>query len=119
MHNSNFLTICFLFLNILVNFSLPLYTLYLYTITYIYIYILIINSMSSSGTWSAQEDKAFERALAVYDKDTPDRWCNVARAVGGKSPEEVKSHYEHLVEDVKRIESGQVPFPIYKNPKAA
>ncbi|EEF50877.1 DNA binding protein, putative [Ricinus communis] len=74
------------------------------------------SSMSSrgSGSWTAQQNKAFERALAVYDKDTPDRWANVARAVGGKTPEEVKRHYDLLVEDVKYIESGQVPFPNYR-----
>ncbi|GKV21153.1 hypothetical protein SLEP1_g31160 [Rubroshorea leprosula] len=73
-------------------------------------------SMSSrgSGSWTAEENKAFEKALAVYDKDTPDRWNNVAKAVGGKTPEEVKRHYELLVEDVKHIESGQVPFPNYR-----
>ena len=70
--------------------------------------------MSSSGSWSAKDNKAFERALAVYDKDTPDRWNNVAKAVGSKTPEEVKRHYEILVQDVKHIESGRVPFP-YKN----
>uniref|UniRef100_A0A7N2N7U0 Uncharacterized protein n=3 Tax=Pentapetalae TaxID=1437201 RepID=A0A7N2N7U0_QUELO len=72
------------------------------------------SSMSSSDSWTAKENKAFERALAVYDKDTPDRWHNVAKAVGGKTPEEVKRHYELLVEDVKHIESGRVPFPKYK-----
>ncbi|KAK7854438.1 protein radialis-like 6 [Quercus suber] len=56
-------------------------------------------SMSSSDSWTAKENKAFERALAVYDKDTPDRWHNVAKAVGGKTPEQVKRHYELLVED--------------------
>lgn len=70
-------------------------------------------SMSShgSGTWTAKQNKAFEKALAVYDQDTPDRWLNVAKAVGGKTAEEVKRHYALLVEDVKFIESGQVPFP--------
>ena len=72
------------------------------------------SSMSSSDSWTAKENKAFERALAVYDKDTPDRWHNVAKAVGDKTPEEVKRHYELLVEDVKHIESGRVPFPKYK-----
>ncbi|RYR05374.1 hypothetical protein Ahy_B06g085241 isoform B [Arachis hypogaea] len=70
--------------------------------------------MSSSGSWSAKDNKAFERALAVYDKDTPDRWYNVARAVGGKTPDEVKRHYALLLGDVGYIESGQVPFPKYK-----
>ncbi|XVE66972.1 hypothetical protein DITRI_Ditri08aG0122700 [Diplodiscus trichospermus] len=74
------------------------------------------SSMSSrgSGSWTAKQNKDFERALAVYDKDTPDRWYNVAKAVGGKTAEEVKRHYELLVEDVKHIESGQVPFPNYR-----
>lgn len=75
--------------------------------------------MSASGSWSAKENKAFERALAVYDKETPDRWNNVAKAVGGgKTPEEVKRHYDLLVEDVKHIESGRVPFPNYRNTAA-
>lgn len=73
-------------------------------------------SMSASGSWSAKDNKAFERALAVFDKDTPDRWSNVAQAVGGgKTPEDVKRHYEHLLRDVRHIESGQVAFPNYKN----
>ncbi|KAL7206724.1 hypothetical protein ACSBR2_019438 [Camellia fascicularis] len=73
-------------------------------------------SMSShgSGSWTAKQNKAFEKALAVYDKDTPDRWHNIAKAIGGKTAEEVKRHYEILVEDVKNIEEGQVPFPNYK-----
>lgn len=70
---------------------------------------------SSNSSWTPKQNKLFEEALARYDKDTPDRWQNVARAVGGKSAEEVKRHYELLVEDLKYIESGQVPFPNYKS----
>ncbi|KAG1342790.1 protein RADIALIS-like 3 [Cocos nucifera] len=70
-------------------------------------------SRSTGSSWTPKQNKLFERALAVYDKDTPDRWQNVARAVGGKSAEEVRRHYEVLVEDLKHIESGQVPFPNY------
>ncbi|CAJ1915776.1 unnamed protein product [Sphenostylis stenocarpa] len=77
------------------------------------------SSMSASGSWSVKDNKAFEKALAVYDKDTPDRWYNVAHAVGGKTPEEVKRHYELLVQDVKHIESGRVPFPNYKKTAGA
>lgn len=70
---------------------------------------------SGSNNWTAKENKDFEKALAVYDKDTPDRWANVAKAIGGgRTEEEVKRHYELLVEDVKHIESGRVPFPNYK-----
>ncbi|WOL00371.1 protein RADIALIS-like 3 [Canna indica] len=71
-------------------------------------------SRSMGSIWTPKQNKLFERALAVYDKDTTDRWQNVARAVGGKTAEEVKKHYELLVEDVKHIESGLVPYPNYK-----
>ncbi|WOL14484.1 hypothetical protein Cni_G23264 [Canna indica] len=66
-------------------------------------------SSSVSSSWTVKQNKMFERALAVYDKDTPERWINVARAVGGKSAEEVKRHYELLVDDIIRIEKGQMP----------
>uniref|UniRef100_A0A0D9WK57 Uncharacterized protein n=1 Tax=Leersia perrieri TaxID=77586 RepID=A0A0D9WK57_9ORYZ len=59
--------------------------------------------------WTQKQNKLFEQALAVYDKETPDRWHNIARAVGGgKSAEEMKRYYELLEEDVKHIESGKV-----------
>ncbi|CAN6582634.1 hypothetical protein ACFX13_043330 [Malus domestica] len=70
--------------------------------------------MASSGSWTARQNKLFENALAVYDKDTPERWYNLARAVGGKSVEEVKRHYQMLVEDVNKIEAGEVPLPNYR-----
>ncbi|XP_038902123.1 protein RADIALIS-like 2 [Benincasa hispida] len=73
-----------------------------------------ISSSHDSGSWTPNQNKAFERALAVFDKDTPDRWLNVANAVGGgKTADEVKRHFDLLVEDVKHIESGRVPFPNY------
>uniref|UniRef100_A0A7N2M1Y0 Uncharacterized protein n=3 Tax=Quercus lobata TaxID=97700 RepID=A0A7N2M1Y0_QUELO len=73
------------------------------------------SSRSSSSSWTTKENKKFEKALAEYDKDTPDRWQKVAKAVGGKSAEEVKRHYEILIEDVQHIESGRVPFPNYRS----
>ncbi|KAL6634985.1 hypothetical protein ACP70R_027656 [Stipagrostis hirtigluma subsp. patula] len=61
-----------------------------------------------SSSWTERQNKLFERALATYDKDTPDRWQNVAQAVGGgKSAEEVKRHYDYLVKDLQRIESSE------------
>ncbi|KAF9619490.1 hypothetical protein IFM89_007238 [Coptis chinensis] len=70
---------------------------------------------SSSSTWTAKQNKMFEKALALHDKDTPDRWHDVAKAVDGKSAEEVKRQYEILIEDLKHIESGHVPFPNYRS----
>ncbi|KAG5018111.1 hypothetical protein JHK87_013966 [Glycine soja] len=53
--------------------------------------------------------------FAKYDKDTPERWYNVAKAVGGKSEDDVKRHCQILLEDLRHIESGHVPIPIYKS----
>lgn len=72
-------------------------------------------SRHGSGSWTAEQNKEFEKALAVYDKDIPDRWSNVAKAVGGgKTADEVKTHYQLLVRDVTNIETGLVPFPDYR-----
>ncbi|NP_001353638.1 uncharacterized protein LOC100284980 [Zea mays] len=60
------------------------------------------------SSWTESQNNLFERALAVYDKDTPDRWHNVARAVGcGKTAEDVKRHYKYLKTDVKHIETEE------------
>ncbi|KAJ1420748.1 SANT/Myb domain [Sesbania bispinosa] len=67
-----------------------------------------------ASSWTPRQNKLFERALAIYDRETPDRWQNVANMVG-KSVEEVKRHYEILKEDVRRIEHGQVAFPYRTN----
>ncbi|KAH7520029.1 hypothetical protein FEM48_Zijuj08G0100300 [Ziziphus jujuba var. spinosa] len=69
------------------------------------------NSLTSS--WTPKQNKQFEKALALYDKDTPDRWQKIARAVGGKSAEEVKRHYEILEEDIRHIESGELSADLY------
>lgn len=69
---------------------------------------------STMPSWTDKQNKAFERALALFDKETPDRWVKVARAVGGKTADEVKVHYELVVEDIKLIESNQIPLPKYK-----
>ncbi|KAL7156639.1 hypothetical protein ABFS83_02G022300 [Erythranthe nasuta] len=75
-----------------------------------------MSTRRAGSTWTAQENKLFEKALARFDRDTPDRWQNVARAVGGgKSAEEVKMHYQILIEDLRRIETGHVPIPNYRN----
>ncbi|XP_006654838.1 protein RADIALIS-like 3 [Oryza brachyantha] len=77
-------------------------------------------AQQARAQWTPKQNKLFEQALAVYDKETPDRWHNIARAVGGgKSAEEVKRYYELLVEDINHIESGKVPFPAYRCPTGA
>ncbi|XLS57128.1 hypothetical protein HN51_006883 [Arachis hypogaea] len=65
-----------------------------------------------ASSWTARQNKLFEEALAIYDRETHDRWHNIAKVVG-KSVEDVKKHYELLKQDIDRIERGQVPFPSY------
>ena len=75
----------------------------------------ITSAAVARAQWTPRQNKLFEQALAVYDKDTPDRWHNIARAVGsGKSAEDVRRYYDLLEQDVGRIESGKVPFPAYR-----
>ncbi|XP_073011932.1 transcription factor SRM1 [Typha latifolia] len=70
---------------------------------------------SSSSSWSREQEKAFENAIADNPEDSGDRWEKIAAAVPGKSVEEIKNHYELLVEDVDGIESGRVPLPSYSS----
>ncbi|OEL27909.1 hypothetical protein BAE44_0011072 [Dichanthelium oligosanthes] len=71
-------------------------------------------NVNMASTWSKKENKLFEEALAHYGEGTPDRWHKVSRAMGGtKTADEVRRQYELLDEDIKRIESGSVPFPKY------
>ncbi|GLJ19560.1 hypothetical protein SUGI_0353470 [Cryptomeria japonica] len=72
--------------------------------------------MAGQGSgWTTKQNKLFEKAIAIYDKDTPDRWENVAAMVDGKAPAEVKKHYEILIDDLESIEAGHVPFPNYRS----
>ncbi|XP_058109261.1 transcription factor DIVARICATA [Magnolia sinica] len=68
---------------------------------------------SKSGNWTPEENKKFENALALHDKDTPDRWHNVAAMIPGKTVEDVISHYRDLEDDISDIEAGRIPIPGY------
>ncbi|KAF3434465.1 hypothetical protein FNV43_RR25568 [Rhamnella rubrinervis] len=68
---------------------------------------------SSSTRWTRFEDKLFEQALVRFSDDLPDRWDNIAQQVPGKSPTDVRDHYEDLLHDVLQIDSGRVPMPTY------
>ncbi|XP_073017687.1 transcription factor DIVARICATA-like isoform X1 [Primulina eburnea] len=65
--------------------------------------------------WTPEENKRFENALAFFDKDTPDRWYNVAAMIPGKTVSDVMKQYKELVEDVSDIEAGLIPIPGYAN----
>ncbi|KAE8732848.1 Transcription factor RADIALIS [Hibiscus syriacus] len=72
-----------------------------------------LDEPGNSSEWSGEQDKAFENALATYPEDCSDRWEKIAAAVPGKTLEEIKEHYEILVDNVNRIESGFMPLPLY------
>lgn len=72
-----------------------------------------MDEKSKSSIWSREQDKAFENALATYPEDALDRWEKIAGNIPGKTLEDIKEHYELLVDDVNQIESGFVPLPSY------
>ncbi|EXC23690.1 Transcription factor [Morus notabilis] len=70
---------------------------------------------SREAKWTAEENKQFENALALYDKDTPDRWVKVAAMIPGKTVGDVMKQYRELEEDVSDIEAGLIPIPGYSS----
>lgn len=79
--------------------------------------------MSSPSTspmvagWSRDHDKAFENAIASAGTAPPD-WDAVAAAVPGKTVDELRLHFDALVEDLDSIEAGRVPIPRYVSDEA-
>ncbi|XP_074581359.1 transcription factor SRM1 isoform X1 [Curcuma longa] len=74
---------------------------------------MVMEVESCGSSWTREQEKAFENALATHPEDCSDRWEKIAADVPGKTVEDVKDHYELLVEDVNSIESGRVPLPSY------
>ncbi|XWS50699.1 hypothetical protein CRYUN_Cryun12cG0109000 [Craigia yunnanensis] len=77
--------------------------------------------MAGSVTWSREEDMAFENAIAMHwieKEESKEQWEKIASMVPSKTLEELKQHYQILVEDVSAIEAGQVPLPCYTGEEA-
>lgn len=79
--------------------------------------------MSSATAWSKEEEKAFENAIAMHwvgdgEEESEEKWEKIASNVPSKSMEELKKHYEMLVEDVLAIEAGNIPLPSYVGEEA-
>ncbi|XP_057978858.1 transcription factor SRM1 [Malania oleifera] len=72
-------------------------------------------SAPTQSLWTRSEDKLFERALVLFPEESPDRWVRIAANLPGKSPAEVKEHYEALLHDVNEIEAGRVELPRYSD----
>ncbi|XP_062116945.1 transcription factor MYBS1 [Humulus lupulus] len=74
-------------------------------------------------TWSKEEEKAFENAIAIHwsttdqeDEESEEQWQKMASMVPTKSMEELKRHYQMLLDDVTAIEDGRIPVPYYTVP---
>uniref|UniRef100_A0A5B7B552 Putative Duplicated homeodomain-like superfamily protein n=1 Tax=Davidia involucrata TaxID=16924 RepID=A0A5B7B552_DAVIN len=71
-------------------------------------------SDSASVVWSREEERAFENAIALHwAEDSKEQWDKIASMVPSKTIEELKQHYQLLVEDVSAIEAGNIPLPNY------
>ncbi|KAK6796562.1 hypothetical protein RDI58_004263 [Solanum bulbocastanum] len=67
--------------------------------------------MASNSTWTLVQHKKFQNALAIYGIDeTSGMWRYLVRTTG-KTEEEVKSYYEKLMVEIKKIEAGPVCLP--------
>lgn len=77
------------------------------------LYMSNSNWFSQSTEWTKEENKKFERALAIFDEHEPDRWLKVAAMIPGKTVFDVMKQYRELEEDVSDIEAGRVPIPGY------
>ncbi|GJN40335.1 hypothetical protein PR202_gb29540 [Eleusine coracana subsp. coracana] len=86
--------------------------------------------MSSAATttaaaWTREEDKAFENAVAKAaappaDGPPDESWFSaLAASLPSRTAEEVRRHYEALVEDVGAIDAGRVPLPRYAGDESA
>nr|TKS17590.1 hypothetical protein D5086_0000009610 [Populus alba] len=69
--------------------------------------------LGQTTEWTKEENKMFERALAIFDEHEPDRWLKVAAMIPGKTVNDVIKQYKELEEDVCDIEAGRVPVPGY------
>lgn len=74
---------------------------------------------AATAAWTREEDKAFENAVAAAaappaDGTPDDGWFTaLVASVPARTAEEVRRHYEALVEDVAAIEAGRIPLPRY------
>ncbi|KAJ8504686.1 hypothetical protein OPV22_005572 [Ensete ventricosum] len=68
---------------------------------------------SSSSTWSWEENKKFEVALLQYIGNHPISipWDKIAAGLPGRTVDEIKAHYDELVEDICRIDPYALSLP--------
>ncbi|CAO2814295.1 unnamed protein product [Amaranthus hypochondriacus] len=57
--------------------------------------------------WTKEENKIFENSLAELDFNRVDFFEQIALRLPGKTIDQIKKHYEALVNDIARIDSGE------------
>ncbi|GFP95335.1 transcription factor divaricata [Phtheirospermum japonicum] len=67
------------------------------------------------GGWTYEENKLFENALAeIEPTGSPAFFESVASKIPWRSVEEIKDHYQALIDDLNMIETGNFPVPDYQ-----
>ncbi|KAL8504928.1 hypothetical protein ACS0TY_016212 [Phlomoides rotata] len=74
---------------------------------------------STAAPWSRHEDKIFEKALLEFPEGIDDRWWRIAEFLPGRSPDEIREHYEALLYDIREIDSGRIELPNYSDESAS
>lgn len=79
-----------------------------------------MSSSTSAIAWNREEEKAFENAIAMHwIEDSKEQWDKIASMVPTKTIQELKHHYQLLVDDVNDIDSGLIPIPKYVGEEAS
>lgn len=74
------------------------------------------NLFYPEATWTVEENKRFEKALAFQDdKDNLESWVKIADSIPGKTVVDVLRRYKELEDDVSDIEAGLIPIPGYSS----
>ncbi|KAF5763108.1 putative transcription factor MYB-related family [Helianthus annuus] len=73
------------------------------------------NNKSVDSTWTQHDRSMFLHAVANGPDDIAGRWDEMANAIPGKTPEEVKVYYEAVEHDLLEIEAGRVELPNYSD----
>ncbi|KAH0712299.1 hypothetical protein KY285_007863 [Solanum tuberosum] len=66
----------------------------------------------NNSFWTKEEDKIFGNTLATKE-DNNNLLEEMKKALPGKSADDIKDHYNILIEVINAIESGYIPLPNY------
>ncbi|KAH0652669.1 hypothetical protein KY289_030347 [Solanum tuberosum] len=71
-----------------------------------------IDQTCNSSFWTREQDKIFENTLVIYFNDS-NLFRKMEEALLGKSVDDIKDHYNILLEDINAINSGCTPLRNY------